>query len=598
MLMTRLKEISVIIIPVVFLSLGCFYFCDIPWIQVGSISLFFLSYVLFFFYRYKKHTLIRQVEYEEPVADKVLEKELQFMTKKAEKLEGEIEATGMFLASMSHEIRTPLNGIVGLTELLDGTKLTDEQKEFVSMIRESSNNLTVIVNDVLDVSKMNADKMELESISFDIFKKIESSVGMFVTKIDTKEIDLNLFVDPRIPQNLIGDPTRLAQVIINLVSNAVKFTDTKGKIGVYAEYLSRDNDDITFKVSVSDSGIGLTKEQQSKIFEAYGQADASTTRKSGGTGLGLTISSKIIDSMGSKLQVESEEGEGSTFFFTLTLKADAHNEQVVYPQFKGMNVGLILPDKTADSELDTIFKKYVQHLGGIFKRYYSADLFESDSDTILPDILIVDYNHVLPEEELKRFSELNCKCVLMTSSNLQSHIDSERYAFEKIVYAPVTLEKVIKILQLFIEDEEPIPSKQKIKTEDIKEFDDIHVLVAEDNPINQKLIKIVLENFGLKVSMASNGKEAYELRKKENYDMIFMDIQMPVMSGIESTQLILKYEEEESLDHIPIIALTANALPGDREKYMNEGMDDYTTKPLQVDKIKVLIEQYAGFKQI
>jgi len=585
MLVTRLKEVLMIVIPVIFLSLGCFYFFDIPWIQSGFIGLFSLFYVLFFSYRYQKSGLIKQIEHEEPVKDKALEKELQLMSQKAEKLEGEIETTGMFLASMSHEIRTPLNGIVGLTELLDGTILTDEQKEFVSMIRESSNNLTVIVNDVLDVSKMNADKMELESIAFDIFKKIESSVGMFVAKMDTKEIDLNLFIDPRIPQSLMGDPTRLSQVIINLVSNAVKFTDANGKIGVHAEYLKQDNNDITFKISVSDSGIGLTKKQQSKIFEAYGQADASTARKSGGTGLGLTISSKIIESMGSKLQVESEEGEGSTFFFTLTLKADEDNEEKSYSQFKGLNVGLLLPDKTIDSELDTIFKTYVEHLGATFRRYYHADLFEADSDVVLPDVLIVDYHHVISEEELKRFADLNCKCVLMTSSNLQSHLESKRYAFEKIVYAPVTLDKIIKILHI-IEDKGLAPVTQETKTEEIKTFKNIHVLVAEDNPIN-------LENFGLKVSMASNGEEAYELRKKEDYDMIFMDIQMPVMSGIESTQMILKYEEEKSLNHIPIIALTANALAGDREKYMNEGMDNYTTKPLQVDKIKALIEQYA-----
>jgi CheY-like chemotaxis protein len=347
---------------------------------------------------------------------------------------------------------------------------------------------------------------------------------------------------------------------------------------------------------VSDSGIGLTEEQQSKIFEAYGQADASTTRKSGGTGLGLTISSKIIETMGSKLQVESEAGEGSTFFFTLTLKADEDNEEKSYSEFKGLNVGLLLPDKIIDSELDTIFKKYVEHLGATFRRYCNADLFEADSDVALPDILIVDYHYVISEEELKRFSELNCKCVLMTSSNLQSHIESERYAFEEIVYAPVTLEKVINILRI-IEEKELVPVIQETKTEEIKTFDDIHVLVAEDNPINQKLIKIILENFGLKVTMASNGEEAYELRKKENYAMIFMDIQMPVMSGIESTQMILKYEDENSLNHIPIIALTANALPGDREKYMNEGMDDYTTKPLQVDKIKALIEEYTEDKQ-
>ncbi len=596
MLTTILKKVSVVFIPVIFLSLGCFYFFDIPWIVSGSIGLFSLLYALFISYSYQKTSLNNKIKYEKYLKDKALEKELQHMSEKAEKLEGEIEATGMFLASMSHEIRTPLNGIVGLTELLDGTPLTDEQKEFVSMIRESSHNLTVIVNDVLDVSKMNADKMELESISFDIFKKIESSVGMFVAKIDTKEIDLNLFVDPRIPQNLIGDPTRLSQVIINLVSNAVKFTDTKGKIGVYAEYLKQDNDDITFKVSVSDSGIGLSKEQQSKIFEAYGQADASTTRKSGGTGLGLTISSKIMDSMGSKLQVESEEGEGSTFFFTLTLKTDETNEEKDHSQYRGLNVGLLLPDKTTDSELKIIFKKYIEYLGATFRQYSNTDLFETDSLVALPDILIIEYHNIISEEKLKQFSELNCKCVLMTSSNLQSHIESERFAFKEIVYAPVTLEKIIKILCKT--EKKPLLTTQEIKKEDVKTFDDIHVLVAEDNTINQKLIKIILENFGLKVTMASNGEEAYELRKTGEYDIIFMDIQMPVMSGVESTKMILEYEEQKLLDHIPIIALTANALPGDREKYISEGMDDYTTKPLQLDKIKVLIEQYTAVKQI
>ncbi len=596
MLTTRQKEVSIIVIPVIFLSILSFYFFDTSWKETGFAGLFFLFYALFFFYRYKKPSTINQREYEKPVVDKVLEKELKLMSQKAEKLEGEIEATSMFLASMSHEIRTPLNGIVGLTELLDGTKLTDEQKEFVSMIKESSNNLTVIVNDVLDVSKMNADKMELESISFDIYKKIESSVGMFVAKMDTKEIALNFFIDPRIPQSLIGDPTRLSQVIINLVSNAVKFTDPNGKIGVDAEYLKQDNNDITFKISVSDSGIGLTEAQQSKIFEAYGQADASTTRKSGGTGLGLTISSKIIETMGSKLQVESKEGEGSTFFFTLMLKEDKHTNQIDYVQFKGLNVGLLLPGKCAEGDLDTIYEKYVQYLGATFRMYNNEDLFKIGSDSVLPDVLIVEYHQVLSKEELKRFSELNCKCILITSSNLQSHIESERYAFEEIVYAPVTLEKIINILRI-IEEKETVPVIQETKTEEIKTFDDIHVLVAEDNPINQKLIKIILENFGLKVTMASNGEEAYELRKKENYAMIFMDIQMPVMNGVESTQMILKYEDENALNHIPIIALTANALPGDREKYMNEGMDNYTTKPLQVDKIKVLIEQYAGVKQ-
>ncbi len=242
--------------------------------------------------------------------------------------------------------------------------------------------------------------------------------------------------------------------------------------------------------------------------------------------------------------------------------------------------------------MDNILHKYVQYIGGTFKRYYDKDLFEGDAFATLPDVLIVDHHYITSEIDLNKFLDLKSKCILVTSSNLQSYIEKERDIFEEVVYTPVTFEKVIRILGI-TEKKKHIFVEREVQTEETKTFENIHVLVAEDNPINQKLIKIILENFGLKVSMASNGEEAFKLRKKENYDIIFMDIQMPVMSGTEATKMILKYEEENALDHIPIIALTANALSGDREKYMNEGMDDYTTKPLQVDKIKALIEQYS-----
>ena len=433
-------------------------------IIIAIVSVSFLSAYKSSVESQKKDEIDSDVKY------RLLEKKFKAIAEKAETLEHEIKSTELFLASMSHEIRTPLNGIIGLTEVLDDTTLSQEQKEFVSMIRESSNNLRVIVNDVLDVSKMNAGKMELESIDFDLFTKIEASVGIFKPKIVEKEISLNLLIDPKIPRKVIGDPTRLSQVIINLVSNALKFTDKGGKIDVLAEYIEQENDEVTFKVSVSDSGIGLTQEQQEKIFEAYSQATASTTRKSGGTGLGLTISSKIMNSMGTELKVESEEGKGATFFFVLTLKVD-------------------------------------------------------------------------------------------TSSSI-----------------PV------------IEEEVEIESATE---EESQSFEDINVLVAEDNPINQKLIKIVLENFGLNVTLTANGEEAYEARVKGNYKMIFMDIQMPVMGGVESTHRILEYEKENGVEHIPIIALTANALPGDREKYMSEGMDDYATKPLDVKVLEKLVARYS-----
>lgn len=404
---------------------------------------------------------------------RLLEKKFKAISQKAEKLEAEKRTTEMFLASMSHEIRTPLNGIIGLTEVLDGTELSKEQKEFVSMIRESSNNLRVIVDDVLEVSKLNAGKMELENIPFDLAFKIRASAGLYRARAEEKEIDLHTFVDPKIPQRIMGDPTRLSQVLNNLISNALKFTSRGGKIDVAAEFVGREGDDVTLKISVSDSGIGLSREQQEKIFDAYSQASASTTRKSGGTGLGLTISKKIIHSMGGELAVESEEGKGATFFFVITVK-------------------------------------------------------EAPAEALETEVL---------REEV----------------------------------APIPVEEV----------EAKAPAGE------------LHVLVAEDNPINQKLIQIVLEKLGLKVTLADNGEKALEARRANRYDMIFMDIQMPVMGGVEATHAILDYEKEQGLEHIPIIALTANALSGDREKYMGEGMDDYTTKPLDVKAIEKLVDKYC-----
>lgn len=448
-----------------------------PYIQSIVIGLIILIISLSVAYTYKPTSSIQSdVTTDDDVKYRLLEKKFKAVSEKADALENEIKSTELFLASMSHEIRTPLNGIIGMTEVLDETSLTEDQKEFVSMIRESSNNLRVIVNDVLDLSKMNAGKMELERISFDLFTKIEASVGIFKPKIKEKEISLTLFLDPLIPKKVIGDPTRLSQVIINLVSNALKFTDKSGTIDVLAEYIDKKEDEVTFKVSVKDSGIGLTQEQQERIFEAYSQATASTTRKSGGTGLGLTISSKIMKSMGTELQVESEEGKGATFFFVITMKMDS---------------------KTS---------------------------------------------------------------------------------------VPTVKRRVIA----------------KKKKEDLKKkqsLEGMPVLVAEDNPINQKLIKIVLENFGLNVTLASNGEEAYEARVNNTYGMIFMDIQMPVLGGVEATHRILAYEKENALEHIPIIALTANALPGDKEKYISEGMDDYATKPLDVKVIEKLITQYCNMNE-
>jgi signal transduction histidine kinase/CheY-like chemotaxis protein len=523
-----------------------------------------------------------------------LEKKYDEALAKAEKFEKENKTTELFLASMSHELRTPLNGIVGLTELLDGTELTQEQKEFTSMIRESSENLRVIVNDILDISKINAGKMELENIPFDIYTKIEASVGVFVPKIEEKGIILNLFTDPKIPQYLIGDPTRLSQVIINLVSNAVKFTERDGKIDVYAEHIETKKDLAIFKVSVRDSGIGLTPEQQKRIFDAYSQAEASTTRKAGGTGLGLTISSRIIASMGGKLQVESQKGKGAVFFFTLALPLAKESKRMKRKSYPDLNVAGLLSEFNPKSEWKSILKTYVSNHGASFQAYDSLE----DAVASSPDVLIVDQT-ALDAYGLDQFKKGCCRLVLLTSSRLQSKLEEERKLFDEIIYMPVTYEKIGKVLD-FETDKlhhttEKTP-KTRTDTAPVKQFKDLRILVAEDNPINQKLIKVVLENFGLNVTLVGNGVEAVEARKNGTYDMIFMDIQMPEMGGVEATHLILEYEKQKGVPHIPIIALTANALTGDKEKYLAEGMDNYTTKPLDIKAIEKLISEYCNVK--
>jgi signal transduction histidine kinase/CheY-like chemotaxis protein len=585
-----LKRLTLSTIFAMLVATGYAYFNHLDTKSFASLAFIFVIFAILNTILFGKENNISEVVEDKSSSDEcsLLKTKLDQMTKKATKLENDIKTTELFLASMSHELRTPLNGIIGITDLLNDTELSKEQKDFVSMIKESSNNLRVIVNDILDVTKINAGKMELEQIEFDLFGKLEASAGVFVTKIEEKDIILNLYTDPRIPKYIVGDPTRLSQVVINLVSNAVKFTSSGGHIDVDATYLKEDDKNVTFKISVRDSGVGLTPEQQKRIFEAFTQADASTTRKAGGTGLGLTISSKIVEAMNSKLRVKSKPNEGATFYFTLTLpKATTQTKE--YKKFDNLDVGVSLSSHNPNSRWYTILEDYINYFKANFKNYDQLDL------RVLPDILVVDYENILGKD-LSIFKNIDCKKVLVISSNEHADINAQREVFDQIVYRPITLDKLEEILDTTQSKEE---SNKKIKAKDSEEkrFENLNILVAEDNAINQKLIMAVLNNFGMSVTIANNGQEAIDLRQANDYDMIFMDIQMPVMGGVEATQKILEYEKQNNLPHIPIIALTANALAGDKEKYMSQGMDDYTTKPLDIKAIEELIIRFCNIKE-
>ncbi len=508
------------------------------------------------------------------------------------------EAKSMFLANMSHEIRTPLNGIVGFTELLKDTELHDEQREFIEIIEKSSENLLEIINNILDLSKIESNKLEIEDIAFNPLEEFESAVDVYAVRASEKHIDLGCFIDPSLERPLKGDPTKIKEVIINLLSNAVKFTNSGGSVNVDIRRIDSDEEGHTqVRFQVKDSGIGVSSEQKSRIFEAFGQADTSITRKYGGTGLGLTISSRFVELMGGKLDLESHPGEGTMFFFTLAFEEIETLNEPIKGSFSNINA-VIHESKTKKKLQSTYLKEYLDYLGVSYTTFTEIDELRILERQVNYDLLFVD-NDYTNDEQLVQFAASTEQTVLITKSYYMKKIDSMGLDLFKVLYEPLNSSKIRSVLETY---DAEVFSNRKQKTTRRKKFDEktsrfaANILVAEDNIINQKLIKRTLEDLGLTVTLAHNGLEAFEKRKNGEYDLIFMDIQMPVLDGLEATQEILDYEEDYSQHHVPIIALTANALKGDRERFMSVGMDEYTTKPLVRSDIISLLNNFLSHK--
>ena len=489
----------------------------------------------------------------------------------------------LFLASMSHEIRTPLNGILGFTQLLKKSDATEEQTEFISVIEKSSENLLTIVNDILDLSKIKAQKIELESIEFDPIDSFETAIESYAAKAAEEHIDFNLFVDPTLPTLLLGDPTKISQVILNLVSNAMKFTSKNGEVNVNIENMFESADEVQVKFEVSDTGIGITKEQKSKIFEAFSQADVSTSREYGGTGLGLSISGKFVELMGGKLSIWSVKDEGATFYFTLSLNKPKSATRREVADLSAYRIGILNPHMDAEYSINENLDTYIAYTGAEIVHYTDESLLALKGSSQLPDILFIDHKFRLRGGEIEQFLDFDTKIVVMSTGDQKRSLKRYQSRIDKILYKPINFTKTLKILT---NKEEPLESERKII------FENLHVLVAEDNSINQKLIQNILNRMGVEVSIANNGQEALEQYMENEYDMIFMDIEMPVMGGMEATGKILSYERNNSKIHIPIVALTANSLAGDREKYMGAGMDDYLSKPLRIEELNALLQKY------
>ncbi|MCF6340879.1 MAG: ATP-binding protein [Sulfurimonas sp.] len=506
------------------------------------------------------------------------------------------EAKSMFLANMSHEIRTPLNGIVGFTELLKDSNLEEEQREFVDIIEKSSENLLNIINNILDLSKIESNKLEIESITFNPIAEFESAVEIYAVRASEKHIDLGCFIDPALEFPLKGDPTKIKEIIINLLSNAVKFTSNAGSININIRKIPSDRvGKTTVKFEIQDTGIGVTSEQKSKIFEAFSQADISITRKYGGTGLGLTISRNFIEIMGGKLDLNSKLGEGATFFFTLEFEdVDTLNESSE-DQFSNLNV-LIMSNSLKTKEQDNYLREYLDFYGIKHTTFYNiSELLALQKDTQL-SIIIVDFDYV-DEITLSEIVKLPQDLILLTKSNMIKNIDALSLDIFKILYEPLHSSKLKSTFKNYITTNKTIEINEKPSH---KKFDSstskfaANVLIAEDNIINQKLIQRTLEDLGLTITIANNGLDAFQKRKDENFDLIFMDIQMPILDGVEATAEILEYEADYNQKHVPIIALTANALKDDRERFLDAGLDEYTTKPIIRSEIISILNQFLS----
>ena len=500
------------------------------------------------------------------------------------------QTKSLFLANMSHEIRTPLNGIVGFTDLLRSSNLDSEQSEFVHIIEKSSENLLSVINDILDFSKIESEKIDIENIEFDPITEFESGIESYGVKASEKNIDLGFYIDPTLSNKLKGDPNKIKQVLVNLISNAVKFTPDGGEIDIVIERVQNVLNNSTVRFSVKDSGIGISQEQKQKIFEAFSQADISTSRKFGGTGLGLTISRKLVELMGGDLDLKSEEGKGSTFFFTLTFEEVP--SEIKKQTFEDLNIGYYLPYNDTTKQSDLYINRYIAALSPHYNVFDTIESLMSLDENEQPDLLFFNFDHV-DNTDIERLNTLRSKISLLTTVNHKNKIKMLDINFFKTLYSPINFSKIKKSLLDFnhVDHDKNIDHRKD-------KFANIKALVAEDNLINQKLIKLTLENIGLTVTLANNGKEAFELRRSKIFDVIFMDIQMPIMTGIEATHAIITYEKEKKLAHIPIVALTANALKGDKERFLKQGMDQYISKPIKLDEIRNILDLYFKDKHV
>jgi len=546
--------------------------------------------VLFIYFAYLSRREFERIESLEQGLRNEIAQKTEALHKAKERAEEATRSKSEFLANMSHEIRTPMNGIVGMAQLLTRTKLDKKQKLYVERITQSATILLGLINDILDFSKIEAGKLTLEKTSFDLYKVVDAAVGMIEPKVHEKGLEFVVTYGEDVGRTYTGDPLRISQIVLNLLSNAVKFTEW-GYVSLKIDKVKENR----LRFCVEDSGIGLSPEEQSRLFRSFSQADGSTTRKYGGTGLGLSISKQLVEMMNGRIWVESEKGKGSTFCFEIEL--EEHADDVTYNCFHGKRILVVDDNPMWHESIDVmmkLFKVEVDHVMNAEEMMRLLRRTKTVYDAVLMDWNMPEVDGITATKQLQRFYKEEMCCdtvppsVVMISGIRQEMIvkEGEKVGIRHFLSKPINPSLLNDVLMRVFNPEYG-EMTSNVSDKSLASKAGSTILLVEDNEVNIEVISEFLDGTEIRIDTAYNGADAWKKAQQKRYDLILMDIQMPIMDGYEATRRIREFDKD-----VPIIALTANAMQDDRKKSEEAGMNEHLSKPVDIRELFDVLRRY------